>query len=583
MAIFSSVSEYNPSVSISAPPTSVNFLNILLEFGQAFQSELQLEPLLNTILQHLQTILDSDGGSIWLLNDVRTELVCRYAIGPDTELVLGQKVDVATLASLVTTLGKQTLNWKPESQTGALAAGFIQQLGRPGLKSLLVAPLLASGEFLGMINMVNKNGAAAFSEEERLMLQALAGHSAIAIYTARLNDQRQRANERQQLLEQIRAYFQSTLDIDLLIPRIFDEVNKAIQAEGQSIWLLDADGEHVTCDNATGANSASVVGLKVSVHHSIVGNCVLRREPILVADAQNDPRFNRDADSKTGLTTRSLMSVPMVRQGKAIGALQAINKQTGGLFGQDDLYLFNSIASSAALAIENARLFQELQASYDLTLYALTAALDLRDRETEGHSQRVVAYTLRLARELKLGSESMEHLRRGALLHDVGKIGVPDRILLKPAALDADERKEIEKHPQKGYEMLLGIPPLAEAIKVVLAHHERWDGQGYPLGLRADTAPLGARLFSVADTFDALTSDRPYRSRRPYEVARKIIEDEAGKQFDPKVVEAFLAVPPHEWDEIRAGVMRLVERRRQEHEALIQAGHQELRQNTLLH
>lgn len=571
-------------MSNSPSPAGVNFLKVLLEFGQAFQSELQLEPLLNTILQHLQTILQCEGGSIWLLNDARSELECRYAIGPQPEKVLGQTVDVNTLTALVATLGRQTLAWNPETQTGALVAGLIRRLGRPGLHSLLVAPLLASGEFLGMISMVNKSGEAAFTEEERLMLQALAGHSAIAIYTARLNEQRLRANERQQLLEQIRAYFQSTLDIDLLIPRIFDEVNKAIQAEGQSIWLLDEDGKHVTCRYATGVSASSVVGLRVSVHHSIVGDCILRREPILVADAQNDPRFNRDADSKTGLTTRSLMSVPMVRQGRAIGALQAINKQTGGLFGQDDLYLFNSIASSAALAIENARLFQELQASYDLTLYALTAALDLRDRETEGHSQRVVAYTLRLAKELKLSAEFMEHLRRGALLHDVGKIGVPDRILLKPAALDPDERKEIEKHPQKGYEMLLGIPPLAEAIKVVLAHHERWDGQGYPLGLRAEGVPLGARLFSVADTFDALTSDRPYRARRPYEVARKVIEDEANRQFDPQVVAAFLAVPPHEWEEIRAGVMLNVEKRRREHEDLIQRGQVELNQaNAALH
>lgn len=571
-------------MSTSPSPVGINFLNILLEFGQAFQAELQLEPLLNTILQRLQTILECAGGSIWLLNDAQTELVCRYAIGPDMDDVLGKIVDVETLTSLVNVLDRRTLAWSPETQTGALVAGVIRQLGRPGLQSLLIAPLLASGEFLGMISMVNKQGAAAFSEEERLMLQALAGHSAIALYTARLNEQRARSNERQQLLEQIRAYFQSTLDNDLLIPRIFDEVNKAIQAEGQSIWLLDEDGNHATCRYATGANSSSVIGLRVSIHHSIVGDCILRREPILVADAQNDPRFNRDADSKTGLTTRSLMSVPMVRQGKAIGALQAINKQTGGLFGPDDLYLFNSIAGSAALAIENARLFQELQASYDLTLYALTAALDLRDRETEGHSQRVVAYTLRLAKELKLEAEFMEHLRRGALLHDVGKIGVPDRILLKPAALDPDERKEIEKHPQKGYEMLLGISPLAEAIKVVLAHHERWDGLGYPLGLKAEGAPLGARLFSVADTFDALTSDRPYRARRPYEVARKVIEEEAGKQFDPQVVTAFLAVPPHEWEEIRAGVMVNVEKRRRQHEDLIQRGHLELRNtNPVVH
>ncbi|MCS6937588.1 MAG: HD domain-containing protein, partial [Candidatus Bipolaricaulota bacterium] len=233
-------------------------------------------------------------------------------------------------------------------------------------------------------------------------------------------------------------------------------------------------------------------------------------------DAQNDPRLYRHADAKTGLTTRTLMSVPLVYRGFSIGALQALNKSNGESFTPDDLFLFTSIASSAALAIENARLYQQLQASYDLTLHALTAALDLRDRETEGHSQRVVAYTVRLAQQLGLPPDLIEHIRRGALLHDVGKIGVPDRILHKPGALDPEERREIEKHPQKGYEMLLGIRPLEQAIEIVLSHHERWDGTGYPFGLAGEATPIGARIFAVADTFDALTSDRPYRRRCSY-------------------------------------------------------------------
>jgi putative nucleotidyltransferase with HDIG domain len=263
----------------------------------------------------------------------------------------------------------------------------------------------------------------------------------------------------------------------------------------------------------------------------------------------------------------------MVREGKSIGAIQAVNKRNGALFTHDDLDLFRSIADSAALSVENARLFQELHASYDATLEALTMALDLRDRETEGHSRRVVEYTARLARQIGLDKDTIEDIERGALIHDVGKIGVPDAVLHKPGPLDPEERKIIEKHPQAGYEMLLGIPYLREEIKIVLAHQEKWDGTGYPLGLKGEAIPLGARLFMIADTFDALTSDRPYRKGKPYEVARQIIAEEAGRQFDPMAVKAFLEVPPEEWQQIRAMVMEEVAKRRAHHAERVRQGH----------
>jgi HD-GYP domain-containing protein (c-di-GMP phosphodiesterase class II) len=251
-----------------------------------------------------------------------------------------------------------------------------------------------------------------------------------------------------------------------------------------------------------------------------------------------------------------------MRQGHAIGAIEAVNKRDGMLFTRSDLELLRSIADSAALAIENARLFADLAASYDSTLGALAAALDLRDRETEGHSRRVVAYTARLARERGLRPAEISEICRGALIHDIGKIGVPDAILLKPGALTADERRLIEKHPQEGFEMLLGVPYLKDEIQIVLAHQERWDGSGYPFGLRGETIPLGARLFAVADTFDALTSDRPYRQSRPMAEAREIIATEAGVKFDPDVVAAFLAVPMAEWEQIRSQVEAEVAARR---------------------
>jgi putative nucleotidyltransferase with HDIG domain len=453
------------------------------------------------------------------------------------------------------------------------ATQFLSGWMRPKTRNLIVAPLVARAHLLGMVAMENKLDAAAFTDEERDLVGALASHAAIAIENAQLFEHQVQNVERQKLLDRISVYFQETLDLDRLIERIFKEVNKALQAEGQSIWLLDSDGQRVTCRFATGLGAHNVINLTVPVDKSIVGNTILTQQPLLIEDAQQDPRLNRRADAKTGLITRTLMSVPMVREGKSIGALQAINKRGGALFNEDDLSLFTSIASSAALAVENARLFEELQASYDMTLDALTAALDLRDRETEGHSRRVVEYTLRLARQMGLDEGAMTEIRRGALLHDVGKIGVPDRILLKPGPLDVDERKEIQKHPQNGYEMLLGIPHLAEAIQVVLAHHEKWDGNGYPLGLKTDTIPLGARLFAIADVYDALTSDRPYRKQMTYEAARDIITKDAGTHFDPAAVDAFLAIAPEEWEDIRQRVMALVDERRGQHAALVRRGH----------
>jgi putative nucleotidyltransferase with HDIG domain len=294
-----------------------------------------------------------------------------------------------------------------------------------------------------------------------------------------------------------------------------------------------------------------------------VGTSVLKKKSLIVRDARRDPRRARSADEQTGFVTRSIMTVPLVLEDEAIGAIQAVNKRGGELFTQEDLDLFSAIGNTAALAVSNAQLVTELQNSYDLTLEALSAALDLRDRETEGHSRRVVEYTARLAEEMGLGKDDIKNIRRGALIHDIGKIGVPDAILHKPGALDGEERRIIERHPQLGYNMLVGIPYLREEIQIVVCHQEKWDGTGYPLGLRGEEIAIGARLFAIADTFDALTSDRPYRKGQSYEAARKLIEEESGKQFDPHAVTAFLAVPEAEWQQIRTRVMEEIEQRRE--------------------
>ena len=192
-----------------------------------------------------------------------------------------------------------------------------------------------------------------------------------------------------------------------------------------------------------------------------------------------------------------------------------------------------------------------LENAYRSTLQALTAALETRDAETHGHSERVVTFSLRLGREYGLTGPQVKALEFGSLLHDIGKIGVPDAILRKPAKLTDEEWVRMREHPMHGQQILRGIKFLEGPARVVAQHHEKWDGSGYPLGLKAEEIDICARIFSVADAFDAITSDRVYRQGRPYEAASQELDEWANRQFDPKVVEAFHRVPKEDWDELR--------------------------------
>jgi cyclic di-GMP phosphodiesterase len=197
---------------------------------------------------------------------------------------------------------------------------------------------------------------------------------------------------------------------------------------------------------------------------------------------------------------------------------------------------------------------KRIERAYDETLEALGAALDLRDTETAGHSRRVSLYCLEIARAVGCTNEQLKTMARGAYLHDIGKIGIPDSVLLKQGKLTSEEMAIMQTHVRIGHELLSRIPFLSSAAEIVLAHQERYDGAGYPQGLMGEEIPLGARIFAIADTLDAMTSDRPYRQALPFETARAEITRESGKQFDPDVVRVFLALPEQTWEKIRLQV-----------------------------
>jgi len=212
----------------------------------------------------------------------------------------------------------------------------------------------------------------------------------------------------------------------------------------------------------------------------------------------------------------------------------------------------NNLESLVAARTEQLhQAMQELERSYDITLEALGDALDLKDAETEGHSKRVTAFTIATARAIGLPTDRIRVIARGAFLHDVGKMAIPDAILRKPGKLNDVEVAIMREHCYRGYQMLRKIPFLQEAAEIVYAHQERWDGTGYPRNLKGEQIPLGARIFAIADTLDAIRSDRPYRPAQPFSAARDEIIRWSGRQFDPKVVETFLSMPESIWEDLR--------------------------------
>jgi len=208
-----------------------------------------------------------------------------------------------------------------------------------------------------------------------------------------------------------------------------------------------------------------------------------------------------------------------------------------------------------ALVADRTRKWQttlsDLEKSYEMLIEVLSDALDLKDAETEGHSRRVTAYTIAIARQMGLSKEEIRVIAQGALLHDIGKLAIPDRILLKPSKLTEEEMATMREHCYLGYKIIKDIPFLAGAAEIVYSHQERYDGTGYPRGLKGEKIPLGARMFSIADTLDAMTVDRPYRLAQSFEAARKEIKDWSGRQFDPEIVKVFLEMPDHIWEGLR--------------------------------
>ncbi|NTU55702.1 MAG: GAF domain-containing protein [Anaerolineales bacterium] len=339
----------------------------------------------------------------------------------------------------------------------------------------------------------------------------------------------------------------SSLGKKRVLEEVMDTLIALMRAERGFLMLRRPNGE-LEFETARGIDHVNLDDEMFKVSRTIVERVAATGETILTTNAQEDPRFENQM-SVASYRLRSILCVPLKIKDKLIGVIYVDNRARVGIFQTQDQALITAFADQAAVAIDNAQLFDDLQAknreleeAYQATLEGWVSALDMRDKETEGHTQRVTVLTQRLARAMGVDDAQMVHITRGALLHDIGKMAIPDSILLKPGALTEEERELIKQHPKYAYDMLKTIDFLRPAIDIPHYHHEKWDGSGYPDGLRGEEIPFPARIFPVIDVWDALTSNRPYRKGLPHEEVKARIKADAGSHFDPQVVEAFLAM-----------------------------------------
>lgn len=334
--------------------------------------------------------------------------------------------------------------------------------------------------------------------------------------------------------------FSSTLDLDELLNLIMQMAEKTLEAEASSVFRIDEEKKDLYFVTARGAKGEAAKEIRVPMGKGIVGWVAQHGKPLLVADTARDKRFYRVVDKKTKFVTRSILAVPLFIKNKVVGVAEVLNKKGDRRFTPDDQEIFMALGNQIAVAIENASLYQALDQLFMSSIRSIVEAIDAKDPYTKGHSVRVVEYSLIMGRGLGMNREELKNLEVSAILHDVGKIGIPDEILRKPGRLTDEEYNYIKQHPQFGAEIMTPIKQMKALMPNILHHHERFDGLGYPYGLKGKKIPLCARIIAIADSFDAMTSGRLYRSKFTDQQACQELLDHRGTQFDRRLVDLFI-------------------------------------------
>jgi HD-GYP domain-containing protein (c-di-GMP phosphodiesterase class II)/putative methionine-R-sulfoxide reductase with GAF domain len=418
--------------------------------------------------------------------------------------------------------------------------------------SALYVPMFSKGTPIGLIQvqsyMVDR-----FHQEDVDLLSLVANTAAVAIENARLFAETQSRLRFVSALHAIDTVISASVEVRVTMSVILEKVISELGVDAAAVALMNPHTRVLEFIASRGFLSHTIEGMQVRMGESLPGQAVIERRIIKISrppegDASEEKRKWVELDPFGDEKFLAEYAIPLIAKGQVQGILQICNRSEINET-QEWSYFFDTLAGEAAIAIENARLFDDLQRSnielslaYDSTIEGWSRALDLRDKETEGHTQRVTSLTVHLARAMGIRESELVHIRRGALLHDIGKMGVPDHILFKPDKLTEEEWVIMRRHPRLAYDMLSPIAYLRPALDIPYCHHEKWDGSGYPRGLKGEEIPIAARLFAIVDVWDALTSDRPYGKRWPKKKVREYICSLSGVQFEPAIVDLFFRI-----------------------------------------
>ena len=338
----------------------------------------------------------------------------------------------------------------------------------------------------------------------------------------------------------------SGLDLQVTVKVILEQLTTELEVDAASVLLFHPHTHNLKYFSGLGFRNIAIARSEINLGEGVAGKAGLERELIRIPDLRDSEEGSRRAELLAEEEFVTYYAMPLVARGELKGVLEIFNRSALSPH-QDWLDFLSAVASRAAVAMDNADLISELQShntglsfAYDATLEKVSYALDLREQLSHGHSQRLAEWTLKLGEAMRREGPDLINDRRGALLHDIGKVGVPESILLKPGPLSDEEWEVMHKHPRYAYLLLSEIPYLRAAVNIPYCHHEKWDGSGYPRGLKGEEIPLAARVFSVVEAWDVLGCDRPYREAWPNMKIREHLKSQSGIDFDPEIVEKFL-------------------------------------------
>ena len=517
-------------------------LEAIASVSSKLRSAKTLEEMLSQLLDQALKLIEAEAGSIWLYDSTSETIELKTQRGWNDEYIKSSYKLGEGIPGLVVKLGKAIV--AREFHDDPQVTGENRNQIPKGIGGACV-PLHAEDNIVGVM-FINVTLPRELTKGEIRILNALAEIGGNSIHRMYLHEQTIKQLERLAALRSIDLAISSVFDLQITLTILINEVIKQLNVDAASILLIQAGSGRLEYVAGQGFYTHKIEATSQRIGQGNASRAVIERHIIEVPDLTTYTEKFMRAQLLAEEDFVSYYAVPLISKGEVKGVLEIFNRSRLNP-DREWLDFLETLGGQTAIAIENSILFQDLQRSnfelalaYDATIEGWSRALDLRDRETEGHTQRVTDLTLRLARKMGLSEEQLILIRRGALLHDIGKMGIPDYILLKPEELTDEEQHIMRQHPQLAYDMLEPIAYLRDALNIPYCHHEKWDGTGYPNGLSGTQIPLEARLFTIVDVWDALTTDRPYRKGWPRKKALKYIREQSGKDFDPKMVEIFL-------------------------------------------